>query len=73
MSASNHAGFRRKTAVPKPVRNGFEQGADPARPTAVALFADGWALHQLWLFWLAPLAGAALGAILWKALLSGEE
>lgn len=46
---------------------------NPARSTAVALFADGWALQQLWLFWLAPLAGAALGAILWKTLLSGEE
>ncbi|MCP5082840.1 MAG: aquaporin Z [Alphaproteobacteria bacterium] len=48
---------------------------NPARSTAVALFADGWALQQLWLFWLAPLAGAALGAVVWKALLadtSGE-
>ena len=39
---------------------------NPARSTGVALFADGWALQQLWLFWLAPLAGAALGAIVWK-------
>jgi aquaporin Z len=43
---------------------------NPARSTAVALFADGWALQQLWLFWAAPLAGAVIGAILWKALLS---
>lgn len=41
---------------------------NPARSTAVALFADGWALQQLWLFWLAPLVGAALGAIIWKTL-----
>lgn len=41
---------------------------NPARSLAVALFADGWALQQLWLFWLAPLAGAALGAVLWKTL-----
>ncbi|MEP3199988.1 MAG: aquaporin Z [Lentilitoribacter sp.] len=45
---------------------------NPARSTAVALFADGWAIQQLWLFWLAPLVGAVIGAILWKALL-GEN
>ena len=33
---------------------------NPARSTGVALFAGGWALGQLWLFWLAPLAGALL-------------
>lgn len=39
---------------------------NPARSTAVALFADNaGALPQLWLFWLAPLAGAAIGAALW--------
>jgi aquaporin Z len=37
---------------------------NPARSTATALFADSWALQQLWLFWVAPLAGAALaGAV----------
>lgn len=46
---------------------------NPARSTAVALFADGWALQQLWLFWVAPIVGAALGAVLWKALLSDGE
>lgn len=46
---------------------------NPARSTAVALFADGWALQQLWLFWAAPLAGAAIGAVLWKTLLSGNS
>lgn len=46
---------------------------NPARSTAVALFADGWAIQQLWLFWLAPLVGAAIGAILWKALLSDSN
>ncbi|MFM8748459.1 MAG: aquaporin Z [Aestuariivirga sp.] len=35
---------------------------NPARSTAVALFADGWAMQQLWLFWLAPLAGGVIGA-----------
>ncbi|MEM7068300.1 MAG: aquaporin Z [Pseudomonadota bacterium] len=46
---------------------------NPARSTAVALFADGWALAQLWVFWAAPIAGAALGAIIWKSLLSAKE
>lgn len=46
---------------------------NPARSTAVALFADGWAIQQLWLFWLAPLVGAAIGAILWKALLGDSN
>ena len=33
---------------------------NPARSTGPALFVGGWALHQLWLFWLAPIAGAAI-------------
>jgi aquaporin Z len=37
---------------------------NPARSTASALFVGGWALGQLWLFWLAPLAGAALAGLL---------
>ena len=39
---------------------------NPARSTAVAVFADGWALQQLWLFWVAPLAGAVIGALAYK-------
>ncbi|MBK0400410.1 aquaporin Z [Limibaculum sp. M0105] len=39
---------------------------NPARSTGVALFADGPALAQLWLFWVAPLLGAAGGAMCWK-------
>ncbi len=39
---------------------------NPARSTAVALFAEPWALQQLWLFWLAPIVGAILGAIVHK-------
>ena len=35
---------------------------NPARSTGVALFAGGWAIGQLWLFWLAPIVGAFLGA-----------
>lgn len=40
---------------------------NPARSTGVALFAEGPALAQLWLFWVAPLAGGVLGAVIWRA------
>lgn len=40
---------------------------NPARSTGVALFADTAALSQLWLFWFAPILGAAIGAAIWKA------
>ena len=36
---------------------------NPARSTGPALFVGGWALTQLWLFWLAPIAGAALAGL----------
>jgi len=42
---------------------------NPARSTAPALFVGGWALDQLWLFWLAPIAGAALAGLVYPALL----
>lgn len=45
---------------------------NPARSTGVALFADGPALAQLWLFWVAPLAGGAIGGAIWKALLDRD-
>lgn len=38
---------------------------NPARSTGVAIFAGGWAIGQLWLFWVAPIAGGILGAILY--------
>ncbi len=41
---------------------------NPARSTGVALFADGPALAQLWLFWVAPLIGGAIGALIWRAI-----
>jgi aquaporin Z len=43
---------------------------NPARSTGMALFAETAALSQLWLFWLAPMAGAVLGALIWRAFLS---
>jgi len=39
---------------------------NPARSTGVALFAGDWALAQLWLFWLAPIAGGILGAYIYR-------
>lgn len=39
---------------------------NPARSTGVAVFVGDWALAQLWLFWLAPIAGGVLGAIVWR-------
>jgi len=44
---------------------------NPARSTGVALFADGWALQQLWLFWVAPIVGGILGGTIYKWL--GKE
>jgi len=46
---------------------------NPARSTGVAFFADGPALSQLWLFWVAPLIGAAVGALIWKVLAPQHE
>ena len=39
---------------------------NPARSTGVALFVGGWATAQLWLFWVAPIAGAVLGALAYR-------
>jgi aquaporin Z len=41
---------------------------NPARSTGVAVYAGGWALAQLWLFWVAPLVGGVLGAVVYKAI-----
>ncbi|MGB5703779.1 MAG: aquaporin Z [Polyangiales bacterium] len=38
---------------------------NPARSTAVALFAEPWALQQLWLFWVAPIIGGAIGGVVY--------
>jgi aquaporin Z len=40
---------------------------NPARSTGPAIFAGGWALAQLWLFWLAPLIGGTVGGALYAA------
>ena len=41
---------------------------NPARSTGVALYVGGWAISQLWLFWLAPILGAAAGAFVYRAI-----
>ncbi len=46
---------------------------NPARSTGPAIFAGGWALSQLWLFWVAPIVGGILGALLYRGLLSEKE
>lgn len=39
---------------------------NPARSTGVAVFVGDWAVMQLWLFWLAPIAGAVIGALIYR-------
>ena len=39
---------------------------NPARSTGVGLFEGGWAISQLWLFWVAPIIGAVLGGVIYK-------
>jgi aquaporin Z len=39
---------------------------NPARSTAVAVYAGDWAISQLWLFWVAPIIGAVIGALIYK-------
>ena len=45
---------------------------NPARSTGPAVFVGGWAIQQLWLFWLAPIAGAAIAGIVYP-LISGSD
>jgi aquaporin Z len=45
---------------------------NPARSTGPALFVGGWALSQLWLFWVAPIVGAVIGSLAYKAI-AGER
>ncbi len=45
---------------------------NPARSTGPALFVGGWAIEQLWLFWVAPIVGAALGGIIYRTIMTEE-
>lgn len=46
---------------------------NPARSTGVALFAGDWALAELWLFWVAPIAGGILGALVYRLIGGAKE
>lgn len=46
---------------------------NPARSTGVAFYAETAAVSQLWLFWLAPLVGAAIGALIYKLVIAPDE
>jgi len=46
---------------------------NPARSTGPAVFVGGWALAQLWLFWVAPILGAAVAGIVYPMITSGAE
>ena len=46
---------------------------NPARSTGPAVFVGGWALTQLWLFWLAPIAGAALAGLAYPSLFGSAD
>ena len=58
------------TLIHLPVTN---TSVNPARSTAVAVFAQTDAIGQLWLFWIAPLIGAVVGGFIWKLVLSPGE
>lgn len=45
---------------------------NPARSTGPAVFVQGWALSQLWLFWAAPLLGSAIGALVYRFITPGK-
>jgi aquaporin Z len=46
---------------------------NPARSTGVAIYVGDWAIAQLWLFWVAPIVGALLGAVIYRFIGSPEE
>lgn len=56
--------FAVAVAITMPLSNG---SLNPARATSVVFLADSWAIGQLWLFWLAPLVGAALAAAIYRS------
>jgi aquaporin Z len=46
---------------------------NPARSTGPALFVGGWAISQLWLFWLAPIVGAVLAGFVYRAMMAEQS
>jgi aquaporin Z len=49
-----------------------QTSVNPARSTGVALFVGDWAVAQLWLFWLAPIVGGVLGAVIYRFIATEE-
>jgi aquaporin Z len=45
---------------------------NPARSTASAIVAGGWALSQLWMFWVMPIAGAMAAGLVWRSALESR-
>ena len=50
-----------------------QTSVNPARSTGVALYVGDWAVEQLWLFWIAPIVGALIGAVLYRFISSEDE
>jgi len=50
-----------------------QTSVNPARSTAVAVYVGGWAISQLWLFWVAPIGGALIGAAVYRFIGSEEN
>jgi aquaporin Z len=46
---------------------------NPARSTGPAVFVGGWAIHQLWLFWLAPIVGAAIAGFVYPMIAGSDD
>ena len=46
---------------------------NPARSTGVAVYVGGWAVSQLWLFWVAPIIGGVLGAVVYRFLSKSQN
>lgn len=46
---------------------------NPARSTGVAVFVGDWAVAQLWLFWIAPIVGGIIGAVIYRFVISDES
>ena len=46
---------------------------NPARSTGTAVYVGGWAIEQLWLFWIAPIAGAAIAGVFYPMIASETE
>ena len=50
-----------------------QTSVNPARSTGVAVFVGGWAVEQLWLFWVAPIVGAVFGAAIYRFIRTSDN